>query len=131
MLQITILGQTPAQKNSKSIAYNRATKKPFIMSNQNVKGWQNDAAMQLLRYRIKEPLQGRQELSIMFYVKDKRRRDLDNMLTTIQDALVKGGILEDDSWQYIRIGRIDAEIDKENPRAEITIKNIDTASRVL
>lgn len=127
MLKITILGQTPAQKNSKSIAINRATGKPFIMSNQNVKGWQNSADVQLLQYRIKEPLQGKQELSIMFYVKDNRRRDLDNMLTTIQDSLVRAGILEDDSWKQLRIGLVDAELDKENPRAEITIKSIDEA----
>lgn len=125
MLQLTILGQTPAQKNSKSIAYNRGTGKPFIMSNQNIKTWQNSAAIQLLAYRIKEPLQGRQELSIMFYVKDNRRRDLDNMLTTIQDSLVRSGILEDDSWKNLRIGVIDAQMDKENPRAEISLKPID------
>ena len=106
MLKITILGQTPAQKNSKSIAINRATGKPFIMSNQNVKGWQNSADVQLLQYRIKEPLQGKQEISIMFYVKDNRRRDLDNMLTTIQDSLVRAGILEDDSWKQLRIGLV-------------------------
>lgn len=97
------------------------------MSNQNVKGWQNSADVQLLQYRIKEPLQGKQELSIMFYVKDNRRRDLDNMLTTIQDSLVRAGILEDDSWKQLRIGLVDAELDKENPRAEITIKSIDEA----
>lgn len=123
-MQITILGQTPAQKNAKSIAYNRGTGKPFIMSNQNVKAWQNSADVQLLRYRIKEPLEGRVELSVKFYVKDQRRRDLDNMLTTIQDSLVRGGIIEDDSWQKLRIGGVDAELDKENPRAEITITSI-------
>lgn len=101
------------------------------MSNQNVKAWQNSADVQLLYYRIKEPLQERQELSIKFFVKDKRRRDLDNMLTTIQDSLVRAGILQDDSWQFIRIGLIDAEIDKENPRAEITLKPIDSISDLI
>ena len=101
------------------------------MSNQNVKAWQNSADVQLLYYRIKEPLQERLELSIKFFVKDKRRRDLDNMLTTIQDALVRAGILQDDSWQFIRIGLIDAEIDKENPRAEITLKAIDSISDLI
>lgn len=125
MLKLTLSGQVPAQKNSKSIAYNRGTGKPFIMSNQNVKSWQNSADVELLRYRIKEPLQGKQELSVMFYVKDNRRRDLDNMLTTIQDALVRGGILEDDSWKYLRIASVDADLDAVNPRAEITLKGID------
>lgn len=131
MLKLTILGQTPAQKNSKSIAYNKGTGKPFIMSNQNVKEWQNSADVQLLYYRIKEALRERQELSVKFYVKDKRRRDLDNMLTTIQDALVRGGILQDDSWQYLRIGMVDAEIDKNNPRAEITLTPIDSISDLI
>ena len=126
MLQLTILGQTPAQKNSKSIAINRATGRPFIMSNKNVKDWQSMAALQLMQHRHNGPLEGKQELSIMFYVKDNRRRDLDNMLTTIQDALVKSGMLEDDSWKYLRIGFVDAELDKDNPRAEITLKSIDT-----
>lgn len=62
----------------------------------------------------------------MFFVKDNRRRDLDNMLTTVQDALVRAGILEDDSWKRLRVGMLDAEIDKNNPRAEITIKPIDS-----
>ena len=95
------------------------------MSNQNVKSWQNSAAVELLQYRIKEPLVGKQEISIMFYVKDNRRRDLDNMLTTIQDALVKAEILVDDSWKNLKIGEIDAELDTKNPRAEIIIKSID------
>lgn len=128
MLEIVILGQTPAQKNSKQIAYNKATGKPFIMSSSNVKTWQNFASIQLLKYRIKEPLVGRQEISIMFYVKDNRRRDLDNMLTSIQDALMRAGILEDDSWQHLRIGTVDAKTDKENPRAEIMLKSIDSIS---
>lgn len=131
MLQIVILGQVPSQKNSKSIVYNKATGKPFIMSNKNVKAWQNDTDIQLLKYRIKEPLNTRQEISIIFYVKDKRRRDLDNMLTTIQDSLVRSGVLEDDSWQYLKIGTIDAELDKDNPRAEIKLKSIDSASDLI
>ena len=53
------------------------------------------------------------------------------MLTTIQDSLVRAGILQDDSWQFIRIGLIDAEIDKENPRAEITLKPIDSISDLI
>ncbi len=121
-MKIILNGQVPAQKNSKSIAYNRGTGKPFIMSNKNVKDWQYDAAIQLLTLKIKQPFEGRTEMSIKFFVKDNRRRDLDNMLTTIQDALVKANILQDDSWQYLKITGLDAEIDKLNPRAEIDLK---------
>lgn len=125
-MEIKITGQVPAQKNSKNIVYNRATGKPFIMSNANVKSWQNSAAMELLALRIKEPLKGRYEMSVMFYVKDNRRRDLDNMLSSIQDVLVKAQILEDDDWKHLRIGLLDAALDKENPRAILTLKQIDS-----
>lgn len=120
-MEFTIYGQVPAQKNNKSIAYNRATHKPFIMSNQNVKNWQTEAAYQLKPLRPLTPI-SKSCLSITFYVKDKRRRDLDNMLSTVQDALVKAGIIEDDSWQYLTIGSLTAEIDTKNPRAKITLK---------
>lgn len=120
-MQIIIKGQVPAQKNSKSIAYNRGTGKPFIMSNKNVKDWQEYAQLQLNSMRPRTPLEGRQSISIMFYLKDNRRRDIDNMLTTIQDALVKAGILADDSWKNLKVGDLDARLDKENPRAEIEL----------
>lgn len=57
----------------------------------------------------------------MFYCKDLRRRDVSNMLESINDLLVDTGILKDDDWQHLRIGNADAELDRENPRAEITI----------
>ena len=94
------------------------------MSNERVKAWQNNVAVQLLRYRIKEPMQGRVEISVMFYVKDNRARDLDNMLASVQDALVKAQIIVADDWQHLRIGLLDAEIDRINPRAEIIINPI-------
>lgn len=91
------------------------------MSNDRVKSWQNDVAVQLLAYRIKEPIETRVEMSIMFYVKDNRRRDLDNMIASVNDALVSAQIIQDDSWQWLRIASVDAQIDKQNPRAEIEL----------
>ena len=57
----------------------------------------------------------------MFYCKDLRRRDVSNMLESINDLLVDAGIIEDDDWKHVRIGGADADLDRENPRAEITI----------
>lgn len=123
-MKIIIRGQVPAQKNSKSIAYNRATGKPFIMSNKNVKDWQELAQLQLNQVKPSEPLEGRHSIEIMFYLKDNRRRDIDNMLTTIQDALVKAEILLDDSWKNLKVGNLDARLDKDNPRAEIELTKV-------
>ena len=119
---ITILGQTPAQKNSKQIFYNKATGKPFITSNNTVKGWQLAALNQLKQ--TTESYTGAVVIDYMFYVKDNRKRDIDNMIATVNDSLQAGHIIEGDHWQVLQIGSAKAEIDKENPRCEITITNI-------
>lgn len=51
------------------------------------------------------------------------RRDLDNQITTLLDALTESFAIVDDSYKYLKqITAIDRGVDKENPRAEITIK---------
>lgn len=51
------------------------------------------------------------------------RRDLDNQTTTLLDALTESFAIADDSHKYLKqIVAIDRGLDKDNPRAEITIK---------
>lgn len=138
-MKITILGQTPSQKNSKQVGTNRYTGKTFVTSNTNVKNWQKDALRQLLS--VSKRFSGRIRIDYRFYVKDNVQRDIDNMIASINDILqdanaemkiqrgkvkpVKGtGIIFGDHWQVLEIGSAIAEIDKENPRAEITITEI-------
>lgn len=123
-MQITILGQTPAQKNSKQIFYNKATGKPFITSNDTVKTWQKQAAQQLNALYQRDTFTEPVVIDYMFYVKDNRKRDIDNMVASVNDALQAGGVLEGDHWQVLSIGSAKAEIDKDNPRCEITITKI-------
>ena len=68
-----------------------------------------------------KPMTGRVKIEYMFYVADLRRRDIDNMIASINDALVKAGLIEEDSWQKLKILGGDAELDRANPRAEIEI----------
>ncbi len=142
-MEITILGQTPSQKNGKQIVKNRSTGNMFIMSNSRVKNWQEDAIRQLASISCK--FSGRVQIDYMFYVKDRVQRDLDNMIASVNDVLqvanceyaiqrgkmrpVKGtGIIKGDNWQLLRIGSADAEIDKENPRVVLTITEIPAKS---
>ena len=67
-------------------------------------------------------------MSYRWHEKDSRR-DLDNISSfgrkVIQDALVKDGILENDGWNNIK-GFTDAfYIDKNNPRIEVEIVEIE------
>lgn len=138
-MQIIITGQTPSKKNSKRILTNFKTGKPFIGSSENAIDWANGALVELTQYRVR--FRKRVQIDYMFYVKDDVQRDLDNMITSVNDVLqaanraytlqrgemkpAKGtGILKGDHWQLLRIGSADAAIDAKNPRAVMTITEL-------
>lgn len=59
-----------------------------------------------------------------------RRRDLDNVSSfgrkVIQDALVDAGVLRDDGWKYV-VGFSDRfDVDKNNPRIEVLIREVES-----
>lgn len=63
------------------------------------------------------------------WVEPNKRRDLDNISSygrkIIQDSLVKTGVLKDDGWNEV-VGFSDRfEVDRENPRIEVLIKEIE------
>lgn len=117
-MEITIFGQTPSQKNNKQII---PSKPPRLVDNAIVKKWRNETAKYLAE-TYKEDLKEKQVIAIYtFYLKDRVRRDIDNMISSCNDALVQAGILSDDNWKVLRIGGAEAVLDKDNPRAEITL----------
>lgn len=117
--KFTILGQCIPKKNSKNIVFNVRTQKPFIISSKNYTEWHGGALWQLKR--VEKVTEYPVTLSVVFYVKDNRRRDNSNMLSSIEDTLIDAGILKDDSWQLLNIGSVRSEIDRKNPRAEISL----------
>lgn len=122
MKVITLLGQVPAQKNEKRIAINTRTGKPFPMTSPAVKAWQEEVGWQL-KNAPKFP--GRVEIAFNFYCKDNRRRDLDNMISSVQDSLVRAGVIKDDSWQVLTIVGATGAYDKDRPRVEIFIDEVE------
>lgn len=61
-------------------------------------------------------------VSVVFYDDSHRRRDLDNQLTTMLDALKRTNAIPDDDKRFINgIGAFDGGVDTRNPRAEISI----------
>lgn len=59
-----------------------------------------------------------------------RKRDLDNISgfghKVIQDALVKAKYLPGDGWAHIRGIRDDYQVDRKNPRIEVTFEEVKT-----
>lgn len=119
MEKITILGQVPSKKNSR---INTRSGRSF--PSKRYSEWHKNSSLQLKR-AFPESTRGVSDkvtINYMFYVQDLRRRDVSNMIESINDLFVDLGIVEDDDWKHVRIGTGDAELDRENPRAEITIK---------
>lgn len=83
--------------------------------------WHKDALWQLKKikpYTEEYPV----AVTISLYPKTKRRRDLDNVASSILDTLVDAGIIADDDLTHVeRLAIMFMEYDKENPRAEIWI----------
>ena len=64
---------------------------------------------------------------IVIYFDKIRNRDESNfepmIIKPFADALVQAGIIPDDTAEYIkRPGKVDIEIDRKNPRTEVTVE---------
>lgn len=61
-------------------------------------------------------------VTLCYFFPDRRRRDPDNYSgKMILDGLVRAGIIADDSFGNIDLV-LSAEVDRDNPRVEITVK---------
>ena len=93
---------------------------PFIAPSVKFEQYQK-AAMRYLP-RINKPIDTPVEITVHFYRGSRRRCDLTNLLEAIDDILVHGRILADDSFDIIAShdgSRI--RYDKENPRTVVFI----------
>lgn len=120
-MHLVVTGQVPAQKNKHVSWYNKNSGRVVNTTHRSVITWQEDVAKQLaLLYQRDTPTEP-VTITYKFFVKDNRRRDIDNMICSINDALKKAGVILDDDWKHLSIGSAEAEIDKENPRAELWV----------
>lgn len=93
-----IIGETPSKKNSR---INTRSGKSF--PNQHYAKWETEAVAQLMSQgRPKEPIDVPIKLTVNFYHGDNVRRDSDNQLSSILDALQKAAVLSDDRWQIVQ-----------------------------
>lgn len=112
----------PSQKNSKRIAINKRTGRPFVMSDQRIKDWRNQASVFLPNENVK----GRVEIEFNFTHKDKRRHDLDNEVSSLLDLFVLNGLIEDDSCFIVnKITANFVGVDKDNYGVQVKIKVLD------
>lgn len=70
-----------------------------------------------------EPLKGRVSVYVLAYPPDRRRRDIDNLLKALLDALEHGGLFENDS--QVDDLRIVRSIQKDGGEVLVTVSEID------
>lgn len=90
-----------SKKNSQQIIYNKYTKKPMIIQSKLYKDFERECGFYLKKYQgntITYPI----NLKCLFYISDKRKRDLTNLENAIADILVKYKIIEDDNYNIIQ-----------------------------
>lgn len=123
-MKLTISGNTPSQKNRKIISQNKATGRPFLRTAPQVLEWRQEATIELAAqfkgYKVTDyPI----SINIVVWFDSNRRRDLDNALSSIMDALVEANIIEDDSTKYISQLTVQYGGLSDNPRAEIYLED--------
>lgn len=120
-MKIIIEGRTPSKKNSRVIICRG--KKPILLPSENYKAWHKQAWIQVIPQVRRNRLITKCKITILFYAPDKRKADLTNKTESIMDLLVDMGVLKDDNWYIANdVHMIFVGVDKERPRAEITIK---------
>lgn len=89
-----------SKKNSQEIHINCRTGKPFVSQGKLYKQFEEECGYYLLKYKmnISTPV----NLKCTFYVKDKRKRDIVNLLNAIQDILIKYGVIADDNYNIVQ-----------------------------
>jgi Holliday junction resolvase RusA-like endonuclease len=120
-MKLVIPGNTPSQKNNKEIAFNRATGRRFVRSNDRVTAWKEIAVTELQKqfrgYQVTDyPI----TIALVFFFDNLRRHDLDNAASGVMDALVAAEVITDDNVNYIDCLTLQyGGHDKLNPRCEV------------
>ena len=117
-LKLVIKGIIPSKKNSKKVIPDWKHRRVRLITAPEVQDWEKMVQNGVIGM---EKVDGPVKMEIVIYNPDFRKRDLDNQLCSINDA-IKGVLFEEDDGKVLQDIHIRwGGVDKENPRAEITI----------
>ena len=118
--KFTINVNPRSKKNSQEIVFNRRTGKRMVIQNKRYTEFEKECKQYMPIFE--EPIRYPINLGCKFYVCDARKRDIANYIEAIQDILVKYKVIEDDNYSIIKsLDGCSMEIDRDNPRIEITL----------
>ena len=116
MIEFILKDEVPAKKNSKIMN----TKTHRMFPSERYRAWHDYAAL-ALKPKIHECIKDKCYIILLCNHGDRRRRDADNSVSSIFDALVDFGALEDDNWFIIRNHHVFNTFEQGNPWCKIMI----------
>lgn len=121
-----IPGNPVTKKNSPRIVTNKTTGKAFPLPSKQYENYEAGALMVLKPSRPKAPIGAPVNIRVRYYMQTLRAVDLVNLLEATDDILVRAGVLQDDNNRIVA-GHDGSRVylDREHPRAEITITAVD------
>ena len=124
-LTYTIYGKPITKKNSQRICYNKATGRRFVRPSQQYEDYAA-AASYYLKPSPVVPVDTPVNVQCIYYMPTHHRVDQANLLEATLDILVEYGVLADDNSNIV-VSHDGSRVmyDKNNPRTEITITEVD------
>ena len=130
-LKIVYPGKPITKKNHQRILRNRRTGQSFISQSNAYLAYEQ----QCLKYT---PRQARRKIdtpcrvTCVYYMPDKRRVDMTNLLAATHDILVKAGVLADDNSRIIRsVDGSRVELESVRARVEVEVALLEYANAKL
>lgn len=125
MLTYVLLGAPRTKKNSQRIFKGRGGQ-PFLVPSAAYAQYEKDCLQQICPPR--QPVTAAVNLKCVYYMPNRRRVDLVNLIEATCDILVKAGVLADDCAAVVA-GHDGSRVllDRKRPRVEITITEMEEA----
>ena len=123
-IRYIIYGSPVTKKNSSQILVNNNTGKRFVAPSKAYHEYEKTAGDYLVPLPSK-PIDSRVNVKCVYYMPTKRRVDLANLISATCDILTHYGVLDDDNSNIV-VSHDGSRVryDKDNPRAEITITEV-------
>jgi len=119
-----IIPLNPITKKNSSRIVRYGAKTALLPSKQYCQ-YEKDCINLTKHLKLLEPINKPINLKCVFYMQTRRKVDLTNLLSAINDTLVKCGILEDDNSKIVvSMDGSRVRYDKECPRTEIEITEV-------
>jgi Holliday junction resolvase RusA-like endonuclease len=121
-MKITLYGKPITKKNSMQII--SCGGRPRLIQSKAYREYEKDCLKQIWGIEPFSTIDVKMQVECLYYLKDRRKTDLTNLLAASHDILQKAGIIEDDALIVSLDGSRIVGVDKDNPRVEIEIREV-------